>query len=41
MFARANDFAREILEKHEVIPLQDEVEAVITEVLAERADAHQ
>jgi len=41
MFARANDFAREVLEKHEVLPLQGEVEAVIADVLAERADAHQ
>ncbi|MCJ7661377.1 MAG: trimethylamine methyltransferase family protein [Anaerolineales bacterium] len=41
MFVRANDVAREALEKHEVPPLQDEVEAVIADVLAERADGHQ
>ena len=41
MFVRANDVAREALEKHEVPPLQDEVEAVIADVLAERADRHQ
>ncbi len=41
MFVRANDVAREVLEKHELLPLQGEVEAVIADVLAERADAHQ
>lgn len=41
MFVRANDVAREVLKKHEVLPLQGEVEAVIADVLAERADAHQ
>lgn len=40
MFTRANDFVRKILEKHEMLPLQDEVETVIADVLAERAEAH-
>jgi trimethylamine--corrinoid protein Co-methyltransferase len=39
MFARANERAREILEKHEAPPLPEEAEAVIAEVLAERAAA--
>ena len=37
IFARANGRAREILEEHEVPPLSEEAEAVIAEVLAERA----
>lgn len=39
MFTRANERAREILAEHEVPPLSDEAEAVIKEVLAERAEA--
>ena len=37
MFTRANERAREILAAHEVPPLPEEAEAVIAEVLAERA----
>ncbi|HEY73464.1 MAG TPA: hypothetical protein G4N99_09360 [Thermoflexia bacterium] len=37
MFARANERAREILKEHETEPLPEEAEAVIAEVLAERA----
>jgi trimethylamine--corrinoid protein Co-methyltransferase len=37
MFTRANERAREILEEHEAPPLPEEAEAVIAEVLAERA----
>jgi trimethylamine--corrinoid protein Co-methyltransferase len=37
MFARANERAREILATHETPPLPAEAEAVIAEVLAERA----
>ncbi|MDY7039416.1 MAG: trimethylamine methyltransferase family protein [Chloroflexota bacterium] len=37
MFTRANERAREILEKHEVPSLPEEAEAVIAEVLKERA----
>ncbi len=37
MFTRANERAREILDEHVVPPLQEEAEAVIAEVLAERA----
>ncbi|MBE9474311.1 MAG: trimethylamine methyltransferase family protein [Chloroflexi bacterium] len=37
MNTRANERAREILAEHEVNPLSDGAEAVITEVLAERA----
>ncbi len=37
MFTRANERAREILAEHEVPPLPEEAEAVIAEVLAERA----
>jgi len=37
MFTRANERAREILNEHEVPPLPEEAEAVIAEVLAERA----
>jgi trimethylamine:corrinoid methyltransferase-like protein len=37
MNTRANERAREILAEHEVNPLSDDAEAVITEVLAERA----
>jgi trimethylamine--corrinoid protein Co-methyltransferase len=37
MFTRANERAREILAEHEVPPLPQEAEAVIAEVLAERA----
>lgn len=37
MFTRANERAREILETHEVPPLPEEAEAVIQEVLEERA----
>jgi trimethylamine--corrinoid protein Co-methyltransferase len=37
MFARANEHAREILAEHEVPPLPEEAEAVIAEVLEERA----
>lgn len=39
IFTRANERAREILEKHAVPPLSQETEAVIAEVLAERAAA--
>lgn len=39
MFTRANERAREILEKHAVPPLSEETKAVIAEVLAERAAA--
>jgi trimethylamine--corrinoid protein Co-methyltransferase len=38
MFKRANEFARQILAEHEVLPLPKEVEKVIAEVLAERAE---
>ncbi|MEA1976824.1 MAG: trimethylamine methyltransferase family protein [Chloroflexota bacterium] len=41
MFARANDIARDVLEKHEVLPLPAEAEVIIKDVLAERADANQ
>jgi trimethylamine:corrinoid methyltransferase-like protein len=37
MFARANERAQEILAAHEVPPPPEEAEAVIAEVLAERA----
>jgi len=37
MFTRANERAREILAEHEVTPLSEDAESVITEVLAERA----
>ncbi|MES0344805.1 MAG: trimethylamine methyltransferase family protein, partial [Anaerolineales bacterium] len=37
MYTRANERAREILAEHEVTPLSEDSEAVITEVLAERA----
>jgi len=37
MFTRANERAREILERHQVPLLPEEAEAVIAEVLAERA----
>jgi len=37
MFTRANERAREILAEHELTPLSEDAEAVITEVLAERA----
>ena len=37
MYTRANERAREILAEHEVTPLSENSEAVITEVLAERA----
>jgi len=37
MYTRANEHAREILDEHEVTPLSEDAEAVITEVLAERA----
>jgi len=37
MFTRANERARKILEEHQVPPLPEEAEAVIAEVLAERA----
>ncbi len=37
MFTRANERAQEILAEHEVPPLPEEAEAVIAEVLAERA----
>lgn len=36
MFTRANERAREILAEHEVPPLPEEAEKVISEVLAER-----
>jgi len=39
MFTRANERAREILAEHEVPPLPEEAEAVIAEILAERATA--
>jgi trimethylamine:corrinoid methyltransferase-like protein len=37
MYTRANERAREILAEHEVTPLSEDAESVITEVLAERA----
>jgi len=37
MFARANERAKRILEEHRVAPLPEEAEAVIQEILAERA----
>ena len=39
MFTRANERARKILAEHEVPPLPEEAEAVIAEILAERATA--
>lgn len=39
MFARANERAKKILEEHEVAPLPEEAEAVIREILEERATA--
>jgi trimethylamine--corrinoid protein Co-methyltransferase len=39
MTTRANERAREILSKHEVLPLPGEAEQVIAEVLARRAAA--
>ena len=38
MFTRANERAREILAEHEVPPLPEKAEAVIRDVLAERAE---
>jgi trimethylamine--corrinoid protein Co-methyltransferase len=38
MFTRANERAREILREHEPPPLPEEAEAVIEEILKERAD---
>ncbi|MBU0511253.1 MAG: trimethylamine methyltransferase family protein [Chloroflexi bacterium] len=38
MYMRANERAREILAEHKVPPLSADAEAVITEILAERAD---
>jgi trimethylamine--corrinoid protein Co-methyltransferase len=37
MFTRANERARKILEEHEVAPLSEEAEAVIGQILEERA----
>ena len=37
MFVRANERARKLLAEHEVVPLSDDVETVIAEILAERA----
>ncbi len=39
MFARANERAKKILVEHEVAPLPEEAEAVIREILEERATA--
>jgi trimethylamine--corrinoid protein Co-methyltransferase len=37
MFVHANEFARKILNQHQVPPLSEDAEAVIAEILAERA----
>jgi trimethylamine:corrinoid methyltransferase-like protein len=36
LYARLNERAREILSEHQVPPLSDEVEEVISDVLAQR-----